>query len=58
MGVARLLPWLVSAAIILGFLWLQVSLSQAGGSVSANGWLIGSVPIEIGLIWLVNVLVA
>lgn len=53
----RLAPWFGSVAIILGFLWLQVLLSRVGGAISTNAWLFGSVPAEIGLIWLLNALI-
>ena len=53
----RLAPWFGSVAIILGFLWLQVSLSRAGGTASTSAWLFGSVPAEVGLIWLLNALI-
>lgn len=51
---ARLAPWLGSIAIILGFFWLQVWLSQPGAGAAFRGWLLPSVPVEIGLIWLFN----
>ncbi len=51
---AGLLPWLGSIAILLGFLWLQIQLSQHGGSAADTTVLVLSVPIEVGLIWLCN----
>lgn len=53
---ARLAPWLGSIVIILGFFWLQVQLSQRGEGDAYSGWLMMSVPVEIGLVWLLNAL--
>lgn len=53
---ARVAPWLGSIAIILGFFWLQVLLSQQGNGAGVTGLLIASVPVEVGLIWLCNAL--
>ncbi len=56
-GVGRLrglLPWLGSIVILLGFLWLQIQLSQHAGSAADTTVLMLSVPIEVGLIWLCN----
>jgi hypothetical protein len=53
---ARMAPWVVSIAIILGFFWLQVRLSQPGDASAFSGWLLLSVPVEIGLIVLCNAL--
>jgi hypothetical protein len=50
-------PWVGSVVIILGFLWLQISLNRASGSGSASALLYGSVPAEFGLIWLLNALI-
>lgn len=49
--VARLAPWLGSIAVILAFFWLQVRFMQAADS---TGWIVISIPVEIGLIWLCN----
>ena len=53
---ARLAPWLGSIVIILGFFWLQALLSQRAGGEAYSGWLLLSVPVEIGLVWLLNLL--
>jgi hypothetical protein len=53
---ARAAPWLGSIAIILGFFWLQALLSQQGDASAYSGWLLLSVPVEIGLIVLCNAL--
>ena len=53
---ARLAPWLGSIAIILAFFWLQVRLSQQGDAAAYSGWLVLSIPVEIGMIWLLNAL--
>jgi hypothetical protein len=50
----RIVPWLGSVAIIIGFFGLQVWLSQQGEGAAYSGWLLASVPVEIGLIWLFN----
>jgi hypothetical protein len=47
-------PWIASAAIILGFLWLQMRLSQSGAGVETSALLVLSIPLEIALIWLCN----
>ncbi len=48
---ARLAPWLGSAAIILGFLWLQIRLALVGDSAGSSAWLLLSVAAEVALIW-------
>ena len=53
---AGLAPWLASLGIIVGFFWLQVWLSQQGEGGAYSGWLLATVIVEIGLVWLVNVL--
>jgi len=53
----RLMPWLGSIAVILGFLWLQIRASQYLSSGASTAVLLLSVPVEIALIWLCNSLV-
>jgi hypothetical protein len=52
--IARFAPWLGSLAIILGFLWLQLQVSQQGENIVDTALLVVSVPVEIALIWLCN----
>ena len=49
-----LLPWLLSIAVILGFLWLQIRITQSGDNGFSTILLIALVPLEIALIWLCN----
>lgn len=53
---ASLAPWLGSVLIVLAFFWLQVLLSRQGEGAGTTGLLLGTVPVEIGLIWLYNAL--
>jgi len=56
-GILRgLAPWLASLAVILGFLWLQIWLTQLGGGAQATSLLVLTLPVEVGLIWLCNAL--
>jgi hypothetical protein len=47
-------PWIGSLAVILGFLWLQIRLSQGSAGIPTKALLVLSLPIEIGLIWVCN----
>ena len=49
-----LLPWILSIGVILGFLWLQIRISQSSDSGFSTLLLIALVPLEIALIWLCN----
>lgn len=49
-----LLTWLLSIAIILGFLWLQIRISQSSGGSYSTLLLIALLPLEIALIWFCN----
>ena len=53
----RVASWIGSSVIILGFFWLQVQLSQAGGGAAQTDLLLLSLPVEIGMIWLLNSLI-
>jgi len=52
--IARLAPWFGSLAIIAGFLWLQLQVSQQGENLVDTALLVLTVPVEIALIWLCN----
>jgi hypothetical protein len=52
--IARLAPWFGSLAIIAGFLWLQLQVSQQGTNLMDTALLVLTVPVEIALIWLCN----
>jgi len=52
--IAHLAPWFGSLAIIAGFLWLQLQVSQQGENLVDTALLVLTVPVEIALIWLCN----
>ena len=52
--VPGLVPWLLSIAVILGFLWLQIRITQSGATGFSAILLVALVPLEIALIWLCN----
>jgi hypothetical protein len=52
----ELAPWAASLAVILGFLWLQISVARSGSGSVQTGTLVLTVPVEIFLIHLCNAL--
>jgi hypothetical protein len=46
--------WIGSLAVIAGFLWLQIRVSQAAPATAGTVLLFLTVPLEIALIWLCN----
>lgn len=50
----RLAPWLSSIGVIVGFLWLQIQVSQLINATASTVLLLLTLPVEIGLIWLCN----
>lgn len=56
---SNLASWIGSIGIIVGFFWLQAAIAApAAQSVSSTLLLIGSIPLEVGLIWFWNSLLA
>jgi hypothetical protein len=55
---SQIVSWIGSVAIILGFLWFQMKVTPPGTNGAYPVWLILSVLVEIGMIWLWNSLSA